>query len=554
MKNIFNINSDLMIIWKLTFSAFSIVFVFMFFLKYILMDLSKEKDEYVESSKRILFLYYMINIMFLFELILSILIIIFNGGSIITFFKLPLKIYNAIPFKLKKKNIYLLIPKFFRIDLFNKLFSLIENFINTNVAHYVQNYYLKIFITYTNDMFKYLLVFGFYAHLLSSLLCFFFDKQNTELDYISGLYYTIQTLTTIGFGEITPIDIKSLLVMIWTLFLGVNFMSLMTSNVRYLSSKMRDFNRETSFNEQFEFLIFKMQKSTGKIFPSRLKKSMLPYLLFRRGLAFSEIKNNNKRVFDVCRNKNVKKIHEKLFNYLKEDFYIYFNNCEDEFVFKIFECMKPKIFTAKKTIIEYNKNVKGLYFLISGNIFIYNKFEDPVYAIMDNNLFGEYEFISNTKSNYIVKVHPKMAAYGFVLQKLDWELISKKYTESAKKFIETIRLRNIKHNEWISNSLFNSKNKIIKKDDIKSVESSNNYIVNQGAINDSNITLKSEDNKNKNKNDLKTLVKSKSKIYDINRKEIFIKVVEILKELQIFENNLITFKKKILKNMGQKLF
>ena len=78
--------------------------------------------------------------------------------------------------------------------------------------------------------------------------------------------------------------------------------------------------------------------------------------------------------------------------------------------------------------------------------------------------------------------------------------------------------------------------------------------MNQGAINDSNITLKSEDNKNKNKNDLKTLVKSKSKIYDINRKEIFIKVDEILKELQIFENNLITFKKNILKNMEQKHF
>ena len=217
MKNIFNIKSDLMVIWKLTFSAFNIIFVFIFFLKYIVMDLSKREYEDEETSKKILFLYSMINLMFLFKLILSILVIIFNGGSFLTFLKLPLKIYNAIPFQLKKSNIFLLIPKFFRIDLFEKLFSLIESFINSNVAHYIQNYYLRIFITYTNDMFKYLLVFFFYAHCLSSLLCFFYDESGGEkIGYVSALYYTIETFTTIGFGDLIHNNSESLLVMILT--------------------------------------------------------------------------------------------------------------------------------------------------------------------------------------------------------------------------------------------------------------------------------------------------------------------------------------------------
>ena len=271
LKNIFNINSDFMVIWKLTFRLFNIVFVFIFFLKYILMDLSTRDDNNEkETSKRILFLYHMINLMFLFELIFSILTIIFNGGSFITYLKLPLKIYNVIPFSLKKKNIFLLIPKFFRIDIFEKFFSTTESFINLNIAHYVQNYYAKIFVTYTNDMFKILLVFGFYAHCLSSLLCYFFQRnKGDELDYISALYYTIQTLTTIGFGEISPNNKNSLVIMILTLFLGINFMSVITSNIRYLANKMRDFIRETSLNEKFEFLIFQIQKSTGKVFPSR---------------------------------------------------------------------------------------------------------------------------------------------------------------------------------------------------------------------------------------------------------------------------------------------
>ena len=69
-------------------------------------------------------------------------------------------------------------------------------------------------------------------------------------------------------------------------------MSVITSNIKYLTNKMRDFIRETSLNEKFEFLIFQVQKSTGKVFPSRLKKLMSLFLSFRRGLAYSEIKNN----------------------------------------------------------------------------------------------------------------------------------------------------------------------------------------------------------------------------------------------------------------------
>ena len=562
MKNVFNIKSDLMIIWKLTFSVFSIIFIFMFFLKYILMDLSEKKDNEIETSKRILFLYSMINLMFLFELILSILVIIFNGGSVMTYIKLPLKIYNIIPFQLKKNNIYLLIPKFFRIDLFEKLFSLIENFINSNIAHYIQNYYLKIFITYTNDMFKYLLVFGFYAHVLSSLLCFFYSEDNTDhLDYIPSLYYTIQTFTTIGFGEISPINISSLIVMIITLFLGINFMSLITSNIRYLTKKMKNFNRETSFDEQFEFLIFQIQKSTGKVFPSHLKRLMALFLLFRRGIAYSEIKNKNKQIFDICRDKIIKKIHKKLFNYLKVDFSSYFKNCEDDFIFEIFQYMKPKMFKANKTIIEYNKNVKGLYFLINGSVFIYDKNNNPVYAIIDNNLFGEYEFISNTKSNYIVKVHPKMAAYGFVLKKSDWENISKKYIISTKKFIDIIKLRNKKHYEWILHSLAKNQNQNQNKNQINIEEINNKENIDknesieydniENVINDT-VSLKIEKNKKKEKKDNSNLKTVKTK--KVKEPEIFLKLDEIIKNLQHFENNLILVKNDILNNMKIKKF
>ena len=561
LKNVFNINSDFMIIWKVTFSTFCIVFVFIFFLKYILLNLSKKGDDEEESSLRIIFLYHMINLMFIFEFILSVLIIVFNGGSNMTYLKLPLKLYNAIPFTLKKKNIFLLIPKFFRIDILEKICSLIEMYINTNIALYVNNYYVKIFIAYTNDMFKCLLVFGFYAHCLSCLFSYFEDSESGNyVSYIASLYYNIQTFTTIGFGELSPSNIASLLVMILTLFLGVNFMAVITSNIRYLAAKIREFNRETSFSEQFEFLIFKIQKSTGKVFPSHLKQLMSLFLLFRRGLAYSEIKRNNKRIFYTFRNIIVKTIHKNLFDYLKEDFNKYFYNCEEEFIYEIFECMKPKMFKADKTLIEYNQNVKGLYFLINGYIFIYNKNNKPVYSIIDNNLFGEYEFISNTKSNYSIKVHPRIAAYGFMLKKSDWDKISKKYIKSAKNFFNTIYDRKKKHNEWILNSIINYKNENIINDiNTNKIDEDNKDKDNLFSDNIIDTTNKENPSfkkpqyiKKKSDKNLLILAKTKDEKYDINNKDIFKKIDGIRKSLETFENNLIQFKKGILNILKMK--
>jgi len=564
MKNIFNVNSDFIIIWKSTFSAFNIIFIFIYFLRYILIELvNKKTREEDELSNKSIFLYYMINVMFTFEFIFSVLILIFNGGSKLTYFKIPYKLYCAIPFPLEKKYILFLIPKFFRIDLIQRLFSLIEIFINTHVSHYILNYYLKSFVTYIVELFKVLLIFGLYAHCLCCFLVYF--EGIGVINYLSGLYYSIQSFTTIGFGEQSPETKGGLVIMIINLFLGVNFMSVTTSNIRYLYNKIQDFNRETSFNEQFEFLVFQIQRSTGKVFPNHLKTLMHLFLLYRRGMAYYEIKNKNKLLFANCRQKVVNDIHSRLFNYLKRDFSIYFENCEDEFIFEIFQNMRPKMFETDKTLIRYNKRVKALYFLVNGYVFIFNKNKKPVYCLFGNNLIGEYEFITQQKCNYTVKTHPKMTAFGFELKKEDWDNISKRYILSAKNFLETIKKRKKKHNEWIDWSM-NELNKNIfneeitlepnfissKKEEIEEPKeerllniNNNNIENNKDEFSDSSFSKYNSEELKVNKT-LITLAKEKNEKYDINSKEIFFNIFEMRKKLKGIEDHFVDFKKGLI--------
>jgi hypothetical protein len=155
-KTVFNINSDFVVIWKITFSIFVVLIIYLFFFKYMFIDLPQD-EKMIKSN--VIAIYHLINLMFFFESIYSVLIIISNGGSLLSYIKLPFKFYNAIPFKLSNQNFYYILPKFIRFDLVEKIFTNVETFTNRLINTNIQNYFIKIFLTYINQMFKYLLIF-----------------------------------------------------------------------------------------------------------------------------------------------------------------------------------------------------------------------------------------------------------------------------------------------------------------------------------------------------------------------------------------------------------
>ena len=545
LKLLFNINSDFMVIWKFVFSLFYMVILFMFFFKYVFLELPNLKDDET-PKKRIMYLYMIINIMFLFDLILTIFVIMTNGGSLVTFLKLPLKIYTIIPFPLKASYIPLLIPKFCRIDLFRRVFNSIEHFILTNITHYVQNYYLKNFMTYTNRMFTYLLKFGLYAH----FTCCIFSYLD-GIRYVSALYYTIETFTTIGFGENSPQTPNSLFIGIINLFIGINLFTVITCNVNYIMSKIYAFNRETSFKQQFEFLIFQMQSSTGKVFPPHLKQLMSFSILFRRGLSYKDIKTQHEDVLKVCRNKMINEVQKTLLCFLRREYSLCFPKCEKDFLNSLLEVLKPKAYKTNKVIVNYGEKVNYLYFLISGELFAYNKYGKPIFTIFNSTLFCEYEFITGTTSNFTYKVHPNFPAYGFVICREDWENISKKDIISAKNFISIAYKKRNTYLHWLDKSYQNNLSHYEVSENNKIEDNSNNIIcTDSNNINIEVNNLNRKNSKSKDNNDL-VPVKTKNKKYQLDKIEIIKKINDFNKDLHHLEISMIEYKRNLLDYMQQ---
>ena len=449
IKTIFNVNSDFVVIWKFTFSIFVITIVYLYFLKYMLIGLPKEKKD---IKPNVIVIYRLINLMFLFEFIFSIFIMISNGGSLLSYIKIPLKGYNVIPFELCQENFFYILPKFIRLDIIEKLFKNLEIYTNRLINTNIQNYYIKIFLNYMNHMLKYLFNFGLYAHFMACIFCKLSDNHNN--DYIYSLYYTIETFTTVGFGSLTPENKYLIFIVIINLFFGVNFFSVITSNIQYLYAKIYGFNKDIVFSKQFESLIFKLEKSTGKVFPEGIKKQINSNNLFRRGLSFKDIKDKYSDIFSLIRYDVRNDIRINLFNFLHKEYSIFFKNCDKEFIYQIYENLKPKVFSKGKILIDYGEKVDKMYFLLNGDIFAYNKNDEVIFCLNESSIFGEYEFITGLISDIKYQVHPNKPAYGFILRRKDWEEICKIDIITNNEFLNKSIIRKKKHLKWINQSNF----------------------------------------------------------------------------------------------------
>ena len=313
-------------------------------------------------------------------------------------------------------------------------------------------------------MVKYLLIFGLYAHLNCCILSYF-----EGIDYFSSLFYTIEAFTVVGFGEQSPQEIQSIILVILNLLIGVNLFSLMSSNIKNLSDKIYSFNRDTSFNDNFEMTVFQLQKSIGKILPLKIKQKM---------------------------------DHRQLFEFLKLEYqrYLFIDNKDNDFMYEIFENLKPKVFKPDNVLIKYGEKVNKLYFLLSGQIYATNYRSKPIFTMIDNSIFGDYEFITNTLSCFNIRVNPKRPAYGFVLDRDSWEKISKNHVLSANNFIEQTIIKRKKHMQWNntnSKKLFDAPPNELKNDQNLINDEDNN-------LNENDIDIDTSNNINswKDKNNL----------------------------------------------------
>ncbi len=212
--------------------------------------------------------------------------------------------------------------------------------------------------------------------------------------YIKALYWTVTTLTTIGYGDITPTSMYGRIFTMVIMILGVGVYGIVIGNVTRMIAAGERYKEQAreKMNDVMNFMKYYN-------IPDRLQHNVLSYY------------NNvfNKRLTD-----NDNKIINDLPQALQQELQIYMNiklirtlplfrNCTQQCLRDVSAALKQKFFGPGQTIINIGELGDEMYIIAHGIVEVILSDGNVVASLHEGQFFGEAALLKETKRNANVR-------------------------------------------------------------------------------------------------------------------------------------------------------
>ena len=314
-------------------------------------------------------------------------------------------------------------------------------------------------------------------------------SSDTWLSYVISFYWTLTTLTTVGYGDITALNT---LEKIFTLFIMGFGIIIYSYGIGSLSSILYDYDLKSEEMNQKLNILLKIKKNY------KINQSL--YEKIKKILKLDSIRNNNEKMNFIL--ELPRKIKIELLQ-IMQDTNIqqlnFFKNQSDEFFAYVSPMLKPLKFFQYDYLYKLNDIIDEIVFISKGTVtfyIIFNGAEKEFKDYKKKTNFGEIEMCLNETISYSVKVKSRVCEI-FILKKDDFLKTSINFKDIIENFLQVSLLKYLKlSNEKIIKikeykKLFNfikNKNKQLKK---KAKEKAKEKEKNKSNKNVSNIPNKS---------------------------------------------------------------
>ncbi|KAL2897808.1 Potassium channel AKT1 [Bienertia sinuspersici] len=187
-----------------------------------------------------------------------------------------------------------------------------------------------------------------------------FETANLWLLYVTSIYWSITTLTTVGYGDLHPVNIREMIFdiffMLFNLGLTAYLIGNMTNLVVHGTSRTRNFRDRIQAASNF---------SQRNRLPVRLQDQMLSHLCLKyradsEGLQQQEILESLPKAIKSS-------ISHYLFYSLLDKVYL-FRGVSNDLLFQLVSEMKAEYFPPKEDVILQNEAPTDLYVLVHGTM------------------------------------------------------------------------------------------------------------------------------------------------------------------------------------------
>ena len=248
--------------------------------------------------------------------------------------------------------------------------------------------------------------------------------------YMKSLYWSITTLTTVGYGDITPTTDLEIAFTLMVMFLGVSMYAFIIGNVTSLIANL-DANK-SHFREKLTQI------------QSYMRARRIPYTLQQRVRDYYQYMWEYNR--DISLDLN---FLDELPHSLKTQIYLYlyrellskvplFQDADVSFIEDLIVKLKPRILPPNDYIIREEQIGQEMYFIKRGEVEAFSEKTGRVYRQMSaGSFFGEIALIYSSRRTASVKTLTYCEL--FVLYKEDFEQVLDNYpqfSERVKKIAE----------------------------------------------------------------------------------------------------------------------
>jgi len=213
------------------------------------------------------------------------------------------------------------------------------------------------------------------------------DDTDNLTKYITSLYWVIETLTTVGYGETTPLTNAQHIYAMIIMLAGVGTYGFIIGNVANLLSK-RNPARTQFFNNLDQLKIFVNYRNI----PMRLQKKISNYYsyIWKKRLGFDE---------SVFLSSLPQGLQNEVSVHLKREILQkipLFEGVSDEFLKEVSLHMRPIVCVPNEYVFKENDLGHEMYFIIRGKLEIIMN-EKVLSVLTDGDFFGEIALFADQK-------------------------------------------------------------------------------------------------------------------------------------------------------------
>jgi hypothetical protein len=207
-----------------------------------------------------------------------------------------------------------------------------------------------------------------------------FDRSR----YIDALYWSITTLTTVGYGDITPhndaLKIYTMIVMV----LGVGVYGFVIGSLASVFSNVD--LAYTAFRNRVERVMAYLRY---RGVPKKLERQVQDYFdyLWTSRMAHSDVHVLNE-IPGAMRNDVLIHLHHTLVQNVS-----FFRDADEAFLFALIPQLKPEVWMAGQTIFRAGEPGQEMYFISKGRVQIENSKGNKIAQLDEGGFFGELALI-----------------------------------------------------------------------------------------------------------------------------------------------------------------